>query len=402
MCESTVSLNQIPDVAARLDANGLEGSYAVFTFDTQVITAQEGNNTLNLQYAILDGIVGLEWPLVRKRNIADKQRFIDYISQRGYKVSERVQEFNEPEFVDLPYLRVEEGDIVDLGMRIATELYQLPPNTEVSLLVDGFEKPKLMMADVLSFVRKLGSQQGFAADVEQISEVLRAAHGNTWLDKDGAKHHAYATFGTPLGYILLSDVFGDNLYHSFASEILAEPRTQKLEEEILGERGINLLTACGYHRAYTTSNNYEQWFPFTSDKDFREVAEHCVGILHMLFDHQPGQPLETRCYMNNPDLPEALQVHYYEFMARYHEAMAQFHQLMATESLTLPEHQIDELVETCAEMEAVIEDFPKWITELEDLDSSYEALLSSAIGSQTLIIECLNDLRQRFNTQPLH
>ncbi|MEJ1959925.1 MAG: hypothetical protein WDM70_11315 [Nitrosomonadales bacterium] len=302
----------------------------------------------------------------------------------------------------MPYLRVEEGDIVELGVRIATELYQLPLNTEVSLLVDGFERPRLMLGDVLGFVRELGSQQGFAADVEQISEILRATHGKTWLDRNRTVHHAHATLGTPLGFIRVSDVVNDKRYHSFALEILAGHHIQKLEKDILGESGINLLTACGYHRAYTTSNNYGQWFPFTSDKDFREVAEHCVGILHMLFDHQPGQRLEIHCYMNNPELPDPLQYDYYVFMARYHKAMAQFHKLMATELLTLPEHQRAELIEICTEMETVIDEFPRWITELEDLGPSYQALLSSIFRSQADIVECLNNLRQRFNTQPPH
>ncbi len=300
------------------------------------------------------------------------------------------------------YIRVEEGDIVDLGTRIATELYQLEPNAKVSLLVDGFEKPELMMADVMSFVRKSGSQQGFAADVERISEALRTLHGNTWFDRDGVTHYAHATFGTPLGFIRFSDVVGDNLYHSFASEILAEPRTQKLEEDVLGERGIHLLSACGYHRVYTTESNYDKWFSVTTDKDFRELAEFCVGILHILFDHQLGAELEINSFIPAPDLPESLQVPYYEFMARYHEAMVRFHRLMATESLTLPEYQIDDLIETCAEMEKVIEEFPRWITELEDLGSSYDTLHSSVTETLALLIVCFNNLRQRFNTQLLH
>jgi len=406
--ESTLNLSLIPSVVAKLNANGMKDSFAIFTFDTQVVTEGQSDNTLNLQYAIEDGVVGLEWPLCRARNIADKQRFIKYITERGCKVSEHIFESTGREFNDWTYLRIEEGNIVDLGMRILTELYQLQSNAEISLLVDGFEKPSTKMADVMHFVRQSVNQQEFAADVERISAVLRMVHGKT---KSNEGDYAFAEIKTFLGSIQFTDMDGDESNHTFCSTILTEPRAKRHEEEPFGAHGINLLSTCGYHHLYTTENTYDKWFTVTNDNDFRKLAELCVGILHLLFDHQPGQPLEIDFFMPCPDseklpnrehLPELLQPPYGAFRYDFHIAMAKFHELMTIQSPTLTKSQENELAETYEKIENTLEEYPSWIQKLKKLGASYGNFYSYAIDQQTELIESLNVLHRRYSKMICH
>ena len=407
--ESSVCISQFPAIVAHLDANGMETSFAVFTLTTKIDKENQNDDLINLQFAIEDGIVGLEWPLIRPRNIADKQRVLNYIAKRGYIVTERVQKFAETELFDMPYIRVEEGDIIDLGIRIATELYQIEPNDEISLLVDGFEKPELRMADVLNFVRRSAKQPEFIADVERISAVLRMIHGKSTYEGGDA----FAEFSTFLGIVRFVDVFDDALNHMFWSTIAADMRTKRHEAEFLGERGINLLSACGYHRLYSTENNYDNWFSVNTDNDLTEAAEFCVGILHVLFDHQPGHPLEINFIMPGSDLdrinnwgelPEYLQEDCCTFKVRYHEVMARYHSLMAIDSSTLSGPQNLELVDTCTEMENLMGEFPAWLAKLENLGIPYARYFSYTRDNQTELFESLNvlNLRFRYKVHMLH
>lgn len=409
--EYTAGLSQIPSVIAHLDAVGMEMSYAVFTIETPVVTEDQSDNVINIQYAIEGGIVGLEWPLIRQRNIADKQQLVDFILQRGFKIAERVQKFTEPELVDLHYIRVEEGDIAYLGNCILTELYQLESNAVIPLLTDGFERPNLKMNDVISFVRQSVNHRGFISDVERVSAVLRMIHGKSRIDNVGDLHEAFASLETFHGFIRFADVFDDKSYHSLWSEIPAESRAQIHKEYFIGGHEINLLSACGYHRVYSRENNYEKWFSVATDNEFRELAEFCVGILHVLFDHQLGHPLEINFFMPGPDvdkllkaedLPKPMQASYATFMSDVYGALAQYHKMMAIESPRLTKQQEDELIEVFAKMENSLDEFPSWISKLKKLSASYAKFYSCATDHQTELIESLYVLRRQYKMQIFH
>ena|ERR1019366_4304345 len=128
---SSVTVIQIPAVVAQLRATGKNASFAVFIFTPHGAPAGE-NNVVNLQYSIEGGIVGLDWVLIAPRNIADKDSIAQFISRCGHPVSER-------EGNNVHYLRIESGDVQELGVKIATEFYHLAANGKVDLITEGFE-----------------------------------------------------------------------------------------------------------------------------------------------------------------------------------------------------------------------------------------------------------------------
>lgn len=130
--EFSVRAFQIPDVVEQLRRKGTNGSWAVLMFYTPLVSTETSDQCLNMQYAIQNGSVGLEWVLRGERNREDKERLIDFIKAQGHSVFET--DLNE-----VNYLRVEDGDIGDPGIKIVTDLYQVSQDYKLGLIVSGFQ-----------------------------------------------------------------------------------------------------------------------------------------------------------------------------------------------------------------------------------------------------------------------
>jgi hypothetical protein len=128
---SSLAVGQIPTAVAQLRAAGKNASFAVFMFAPQGTPAND-NTTVNLQYSIEGGVVGLDWVLLAPKNIADKDAVAEFISSRGHSVLQR-------EGNNVRYLRVESGDIQELGVQIADEFYHLGRDAKINLITEGFE-----------------------------------------------------------------------------------------------------------------------------------------------------------------------------------------------------------------------------------------------------------------------
>ena len=123
-------LSQIPEVVHQLQATGRDSSFAVLCFPSPDAPTG-GNPSVNLQFAIEGGLLGLEWVLIGERNIEDRQRVAKFIEGEGYTVAER-------ELNQCGYLRVEDGDLAKLGTRIITQCYGYADDSTVSLVANGF------------------------------------------------------------------------------------------------------------------------------------------------------------------------------------------------------------------------------------------------------------------------
>ena len=77
-------------------------------------------------------MIGLDWVLLVPRNKADKDKIVAFIKERHYTVLER-------EGNGVQYLRVEDGNLVQLGMQIVQEFYHLRSDSEMQMFTDGFE-----------------------------------------------------------------------------------------------------------------------------------------------------------------------------------------------------------------------------------------------------------------------
>jgi len=130
MTPRPVSVSQLSSVFAQLNAKHKDASWAAFTFCPPDEQATE-QTSVNLQYSMEGGKIGFDWILLAPRNIADKEKIIAFMKDKHYLVLER-------EGNGVKYLRVEDGDLVQLGTQIA-EFYHLQADSEMGMLMDGFE-----------------------------------------------------------------------------------------------------------------------------------------------------------------------------------------------------------------------------------------------------------------------
>lgn len=127
---STALVKQLPAVLERLCATGTDESFVVFLFEAPARTSSDP--TINLQYSIDHGVLGLDWVLIAPQNIADKEAIREFLARGGRVVNERVEN-------GVKYLRVEGSGLEELGLGIMTEFYHLTPETRVDLVVEEFK-----------------------------------------------------------------------------------------------------------------------------------------------------------------------------------------------------------------------------------------------------------------------
>lgn|SRR5678815_3519479 len=126
----SATVADIPGILAKL-ATLKDGSFAVFMFDS---APSHGEDAVNLQYSVERGTVGLDWVLLGKTNIADKEKIAAFASKLGYSLTE--QEMNK-----VRYLRTEGRNLDKLGTGIIVELYRIPRDSKLELITEGFEWP---------------------------------------------------------------------------------------------------------------------------------------------------------------------------------------------------------------------------------------------------------------------
>lgn len=120
-----ISVSDIGEVYRQISAQGIETSFAVF-----VIEADEHSqhDTVEIQYSVENGKTGLDWILMSPANIEEKAKVMKYAESRGVQ-------WQEKEMNDWVYLRIEEGDLVDLCTSLIGDLYGAG---EVELKYGGF------------------------------------------------------------------------------------------------------------------------------------------------------------------------------------------------------------------------------------------------------------------------
>ena len=130
MTPTVVSVRQLSSVFDQLNTNHKDASWAAFTFCPPDEPASD-QTSVNLQYSVEGGKIGFDWILLAPRNIADKEKIVAFIKNKHYTVLER-------EGNGVKYLRVEDGDLVQLGKQMA-EFYHLQADSQMGMFVDGFE-----------------------------------------------------------------------------------------------------------------------------------------------------------------------------------------------------------------------------------------------------------------------
>jgi len=123
------SANDIPQVISQLERSQKTGNFAVFCFSSPEPTDGE---PVNLQFSCENGVVGIDWVLISKTNIADSENVKSIAKEFGLI-------FQELESNNVRYLRATGPNIDKLGFEIITKLYKLQPNVKLEMITEGFE-----------------------------------------------------------------------------------------------------------------------------------------------------------------------------------------------------------------------------------------------------------------------
>lgn len=126
-----VAVSLIPTIVEQLSRGQGDPRYAVIMF---LPTDSEDGEHVNLQFAVQDGIVGMEWVLLGGRNIQDREGIKEFAACHGHQ-------FMECEMNDVKYLRTVGPELGDLGVKVLCGYYRFEPTTRVQLLAEGFEWP---------------------------------------------------------------------------------------------------------------------------------------------------------------------------------------------------------------------------------------------------------------------
>jgi hypothetical protein len=119
----------IPDGVRHLRQRGRDRSFLVFMF---VPRDRRDRAPVNLQYSVERGRLGLDWVLLSPANVDDRARVEAFARARGHAPAEQTVN-------GVRFLRIEDGDVTQLGVQIVRELYGLAPDAELETVVDGFE-----------------------------------------------------------------------------------------------------------------------------------------------------------------------------------------------------------------------------------------------------------------------
>jgi hypothetical protein len=126
-----VTVSRILAIVESLRNGQGDPRYAVLMF---VPADSQDGEPVNLQYSVINGVVGLDWVLLGQRNIEDQEEIAAFAKGRGH-------ELQECEMNQVKYLRSEGPGVAQLGRDILSSFYKIGLFTEVQLLVEGFDWP---------------------------------------------------------------------------------------------------------------------------------------------------------------------------------------------------------------------------------------------------------------------
>jgi hypothetical protein len=127
---SRVTVAQIDSVFAALNAAPDGPAFVIISFNTP--ERPKASDALDLQLFRENSRAGFDWPLSTPRNLEDEKRFLRFAHAAGFVT--RLMETN-----GIRHHRVDEGDVLRLCTRVITEMYERPTETEIELIVEGFE-----------------------------------------------------------------------------------------------------------------------------------------------------------------------------------------------------------------------------------------------------------------------
>lgn len=127
--EPDAGINDIESIFNAISKSNKNGVFVVF-MPCQHRSGE--TSVLNIQFSIENNIIGLDWVLISPINILEKHRFIQICERHSVEVKECLEN-------GCSYLRVEEGDLVELCKESILDLYPTLHGKSLDLVIEGFE-----------------------------------------------------------------------------------------------------------------------------------------------------------------------------------------------------------------------------------------------------------------------
>lgn len=124
----------VQNVFRQLSDKGSDSSFVIFWLMPE---DPHNDEHVELQFSIEGGEIGFDWVLLGETKLKDRNVFETLAASDGYKVVARRAN-------NVDYLRVENGDLVELCRKVMTEMYGATEETYVELItgsvdIDGFK-----------------------------------------------------------------------------------------------------------------------------------------------------------------------------------------------------------------------------------------------------------------------
>ncbi|MBU3003378.1 hypothetical protein [Paraglaciecola arctica] len=124
----TVNLDTIPTILEEVVNSNKEGAFASFAIEHK-------DDSINIQFSFEDGQAGLDWVLLGKLNIQDKQKYEEYLNSQNIK-------FIRKKLNDVSYLRTSDGDLAQICRKVLVELYGLKNDDMFDVYYQGVDLEK--------------------------------------------------------------------------------------------------------------------------------------------------------------------------------------------------------------------------------------------------------------------
>lgn len=124
-----ISVNDVPAIFTQLKDKGRDSSYSTFVFFPRNPNEE---SHVEIQFSIENGTIGFDWVLLGDIKSRDTKRFTELTNKYGYSFTEMTGN-------GVEYLRVEDGDLVNLCRRVMVEMYGVKPSSFMELIAARFE-----------------------------------------------------------------------------------------------------------------------------------------------------------------------------------------------------------------------------------------------------------------------
>lgn len=124
----SVNLDTLPTVLREVKNSRLEGAFAAFAVGYK-------NDSINIQYSYEDEHVGLDWILLGELNIKEESRVKEFLISKDFKFQKKSRN-------GVSYLRISEGDLVEICRIILVQLYSVKTEDLFEVYYQGIDLEK--------------------------------------------------------------------------------------------------------------------------------------------------------------------------------------------------------------------------------------------------------------------